>query len=1040
MANEYKTIKCRLDGKQTVSIPVHIKQNGRYVTEPLDIIVRGFLKFSGVSNVEDANVLEDKTVVYPVLFTTDRIRINDGRCAITLLPRAEDLFEITQSLEASASISNEDIFSQGGVRADEQITSPGKEPVVIRITTNVIRDPYKLSIEVTALSVFSSNLYSNTIDRGTSPQIEEMTDVKSLFQKEKSRAASNIIIDCYNDMDWIPVVDSILGDNDSSMATILEEIDKLQNHTSFGASTMYDAVVAGARILSDNTLEDLRKTIYLFTDNESNISMASLDNAIEEVNDIDGNKNVPVLISNMAVVEPSTLSVKANMSDTKSINKLSFLTGGQALTITDATYQNDIVGIFYREVVGAMGYGTYEFVVDMEDDVLVNHISVFFDIATAGSNATWNIETSADGYNYTALNADYTYADSVDFSNLYARYIRFKIVLITAINSIADEYGAYPESPALTSVQILYNAHKIAYLYLNKEDVDIQSYQMVMAVDANDVNDGQIEVGVAKSDSINWSDFSTDSQPVVNQNGKIVIPIRFSQDVEEFQQEPLSKVDIFTLKTEYGSFDPYAAVILYDASDEIIPSNYYVLNHREGMVIFNYALPSDYSDGDYKIGIINQGEYKVGIKFTNKTKDTEIEMYGVGYLYTTGKDLLPPLGKTAPEAQLVFIVNETPNKFSIIEASYTYYDSNFEPEDTTARRIKWFINGVPVNYLEGLTRWNDITDLSDPLYVNTALTYPVELPSGETLDTWIKKQSISILHADDKVHFEIQVSDGTLFSEKTKSADVVIIGTTPVMDQITVMARDDSGNLSNRLTSNQNAVIYPPVDTIFFADSDENQSEIIWYVNDEIFKRGIYGEEAVGLYPIHEIGVNEVGRENYMDYGLRIGNSIVVQIIPRADGISGDPVTSSIENNVVQNCYPKIFNSAYVNSVYDVNSDVVLTWDFYDFEIHGIGDVDSTNQSDQTGVKWYRKKSDDGDDVAAELVYSYNDQDSNLPEIFHVKEYMGHITTSLGTHTSIIDDDILVVGQRWYAEIIPHDTLDAGETTRMSLITITSSV
>lgn len=104
MANEYKTIRLKLDGKQSVSIPVDIKQNGRYVTEPLDVIIRGFLKFDQTAVSSTSNTLTDKTVVYPVLFVTDRIRIENGRCIITLLPRSEDLFEQTQSLQESANI------------------------------------------------------------------------------------------------------------------------------------------------------------------------------------------------------------------------------------------------------------------------------------------------------------------------------------------------------------------------------------------------------------------------------------------------------------------------------------------------------------------------------------------------------------------------------------------------------------------------------------------------------------------------------------------------------------------------------------------------------------------------------------------------------------------------------------------------------------------------------------------------------------------------------------------------------------------------
>jgi len=1008
----------------------------------LDVVIRGFLKFDETTVHADTNPndLLDKTVVYPVLFTTSTIRINDGRCVITLLPRSEDLFEETSSVQESASISDSEITSQG-ISDDEQITDPDKDPVVIKIETGVIRDPYKLSIEITILSTSGTDFYTQTVDRGTNPQIESVDAVTSLFQKETSRVPSNIIIDCYNDLEWVPSVNDVLGGNDATREEAIEALENLENSTPFGMSPMYDGVVASARILSDGSVDNDSKTIYVFTDNESNISKASLENTIEEVNDIDGDKEVPALIANMVVVEPSTLSVKANSSDTKNINKLSFLTGGQALTVVDGNFLDDIVGIFYREAVGSMGYGVYEFISDLGEEALINQITANFDIPVSGANATWSIETSLDGYNFTVVNDSYSYSESAEFENLYARYIRFKIILITAIEDVQVNPSIYPESPALISIQILYNSYKIAYLYLNRIEVDVQPYQITLAVDANDVNDDQVEVGVAKSDAHNWLDFSTDSQPSIDQNGKVVIPLRFSQDITEFQQEPLKKIDTFTLKTEYGSFDTFATVLLYDDDNEVIPTNYYNLQSRNGLVVFNYALPTDYADGDYKIGIINSEQYKIGLKLTNKTSSTALELYGIGYLYTTGKDLLPPLAKAIPDVQSVEIFGDIFNRFSIMEASYVYYDANFEPEDTSQRVIKWFINGSPISYLDNLTRWNDITDPADPVYVNTALSYPDDLETGETIGDWAKKQSVAILSSGDKVHFEIIVSDGSLSSGRVKSNVAGIGESSPVMDQIQIMA-ELNGEISSRITADSRAVIYPPLEEVFHSDSDINQSEITWYVNDEIFKSGIFGAEVPeNTSPYHEIWPNDQGVVNYVDYGLRILNTVFVQVTPKTGDQVGSPITTDIV--VVENSLPRIYNSAYVKSVHSENSDITLTWDFLDFEIHSLGDIDETSQFDRTSVKWYRKPG--GETVwPTTPVYIFNNHDSNFREDFNEDDYVGHITTNLTpavniSNTSIVDSSIVHSGQQWYAEIIPHDSIDAGPIATTSIITITAA-
>jgi hypothetical protein len=1041
MANEYKTIICRIDGKQSVSIPIDITQAGRHITSPLDVIVRGFLKFEeSTTEATGSNELVDKTVVYPVLFTSDTIRINDGRCVITIMPRSEDLFEETSVVVESASVSDDEIVSQGGISEDEQITDPDKHPIVIKIETGVIRTPYKLSIEITATSVDGTSFYAKTVDRGTSPEIDPLDAVTSLFQKVQERTPSNIIIDCYNDQEWIPTVDNILGNNNATREEMVDALGDLENSTPFGISPMYDGVVAAARVSSDGTVDDEKKTVYVFTDNEANISQASLDNAIDEVNDIDGDKRTAVLISNMAVTEPSTLSVRANSSDTKNINKLSFLTGGQALTVVDEQYLDDIAGIFYREAVGSMGYGTYEFIADLGEETLINQITGFFDIPTSDSNATWSIETSLDGYNYTVVNDSYSHSETPQFENLYARYIRFKIILITAINSVADEYGAYPETPALISIQILYNAYKIAYLYLNKVDVDIQPYQMTMAVDANEVNDEQIKVGVAKSDSHNWSDFSTASQPPVDQNGKIVIPLRFSKDIAEFQQEPLAKIDTFNLKTEYGSFDAFATVTIYDGDDNIIPTNYYKLQPRNGMVVFNYALPSDYTDGDYKIGILNSEKYKVGLEMTNKTNDTGLELYGVGHLYTTGKDLLPPLEKTSPEARSVEILGDVFDRFSIMEASYVYFDANFEPEDTTQRLIKWFINGSPINYLDNVVKWNDINNVADPLYANTSLTYPDDLAEGETVEEWAKKQTEAILSSGDKVHFEISVSDGSLQSGNVKSNIADISDSTPIVGQLSVMG-EYNGELTSRISGDTKIIIYPSLDDIFYSDGGSNQSDIVWYVNDEVFKRGVYGDTVPETQSEwHEIRPGDSGQNN--TFAHRIANIIYVEVTPR----SGDQVGTTIRSQPVsiENGLPQVGNVSFAGgNVHTENNNLVLGWDFYDYEILLFSAVDDTTQHDETEVRWYRKREGEND-WPDDPVYVYNNHDEDVRETYSddvTPDYVGHITTSLTVsenvaRTSIVDHNILSSGQQWYAEVIPHDSVEPGVSHKTTPITI----
>lgn len=1033
MAKEYKTINYKINGQQSFTIPISIKKNGEYFQEAINVAVKGFLKFSQTTSNGEESTTQESTQIYPVLFSTNSFVITGGRCLFTLLYRSEDLLEITQDIIEGASKYSDEDLKQEGVPQDESLTD-NKEPSKIKIETGKERKPYWISVQITAYTD-DGEIYHQTIDRGVSPDSDDTSDIDSLFFKTFKRTPSNFVLSCYNNEDWIPVVDFVLGSNSNSAQDVLDKMDDYENRTPFGMSTMYDAVVKSASLLSDNDLDGVRKLIYVLTDNEALLSTATVEDSIIEVNDIDGKNAVPVLIGNINLSNPRTVSSKSNSSDTRDLNKLSYHTGGQSITINSENYTNDIVGVFYREAVGAMGYGTYEFKLDFGEEVLINYISASFDVTSENSDATWQIETSVDGYNFIPVQNTYAYNESDEFTDLFARYVKFKVVLITGFSVEMNEYGAFPESPSLNSVTIIYNKEMVKYLYITPSEVeDAFPYHITTTVNANEINNDQIEVGIAKSDSINWQDYSTESQPTVGSNGKIVFPLRFSEDLNEFTQEPLKKIDLFTLKTEYGRFDPFDTVIIYDKDDEVISADKYSLSPRDGFVYMNYSLPSGYQDGDYKIGILHGDTYKIGIKIKNKTKDAIAELYGIGYVYTTSKNLLPPLSKQPPEARSVEFAEEVINKFSKVQASYVFYDYNFDKEDTNERRIFWYVNGQRINALDNLLSWNDISNSSDPFYQYTSLDFPSESDlNGESIDEWVKKQGVSYLNTGDKIYFEIQVTDGDLYSERVRSNTIIISASAPASDTISLKGKDYwTGEISNRISSESFCILYPSLEEALYSDEDLSQTEISWYVNGQLFKKKKYGDATnqAGVTSI-TINPNETGTENYSDYGLRIGNTIYCEIVPITPTIVGTKITTDVVT--VQNTLPLIFNLDFISQA-KVGTNLILQWNFYDFEVT-LSQLYPTGQEDMSTVKWYRKKS--GASSEFELIYVFNETPGD-GDYYYDTYYSGHITTSFSTNssTSTIDGAVLTTGQQWYAEIIPYDNEEYGKIYTTKILTI----
>lgn len=1044
MIDEYKTINVKLNGKQSLSIPLEFRNHGRLITDGLNVVVRGFLKFSETyQNTEDGVPEEDvdtKTIVYPVLFTYNSVFTTSGKIILTILPRSEDLFESTESLKQRVSISDSDIYNNPNILEDEAVTEQSRDVTSIEIKSGDIRKPYYISIEITAYSEDGS-YYARTIDRGTNPQVEDSSAVASIFQVAKKYTPSNFIIDCYNDEEWIPTIDSLLESNSGSKVDAVVELDRLSRSTPFGATTMYDALVSSAQLMSDNDVSSIRKIIYNFTDNETVGSVSTVEEAVDEINNIDGIKKVPVLNSNMSIVSPETLSVRAKSTDTSELNNLSFNTGGQSVTVTSEDYLDDVVGIFYSASVGSLGYGEYVFVLDLGSEASVNHISTVFDIPHEDANATWTISTSMDNFSFTEVKKQFGPDESVELKSVNARYIRFEVLLITGLTSSIDEYTGFPASPALTSVTVIYNQSKVRYLYLNSESDDNPPYHMTFGVNASDTNDNQISVGLSKSNSSIWEDYYNGAQPTINQNGKVVVPIRFSQIPSVFDQEPLMKIDHCILKTSYGAWDPQAMVYVYDGDGNVVQSNKYTVDPREGTVILDYALPSDYVDGSYTIGILNTGEYKVGMKLTNSTTDTPLEIFGVGYVYTTGKDLLGPLSKAAPEVRDILLSPEAPDKFTKMDLDYTFYDYNFEPEDISKRKIIWYVDGSPVSYLEDRISWNDINDPDDPLYTSTSLHYPDTDELGDdSLINWLKKQGTSIVYAGNSVYCEVQVSDGELYSERVKSNTLRVKESSPIVSTFVIKGkRPDNDEIVDDIVPGYHAVIHPEISDIFYGDGDYGDTEITWYCNDEVFKTGKYSDPPAEDNTVSdEIHVNEVGRVNFVDIALRINNTISVDVTPRTSNTVGDTISAG--PTVVQNTKPYIEDGYdFVGAYFGSNANLLLGWAFYDFEIMALQGQDETGQRDETTVKWYCK--DAGENTEFRHVYTYNDHDDNpvTTEKFIDSFYTGGISTTLGPDKSFseISSEKIHAGQKWYAEITPHDHEEAGETVTTRTVTIT---
>jgi len=795
-------------------------------------------------------------------------------------------------------------------------------------------------------------------------------------------------VETFSDIEWIPQVITEVGNNAGSSQEVLNIITNLENTIPFGASAMLDSLDEAAQILSDNDVDGITKSSYLFCDNESNMSRKTLDEVVELWRVIEQEGETPLVISSFSVVSPPTLSSALNTVDSDELETLANETGGNVITVLSGDFEDETVNLFAGQVTGSMGYGEYQFIWDIGSIVEINKISALFELFT-NTNGSWKISVSDDGYTYTEIEDTFNPNVEVAFANLLTRFIKFEIVLITGFSAFTDaeyELIPLPASPAMTRIEVEYSLPNENLLLLEDLSTSTVPQQVVVAVDAINTTNNEIVSGVAKSDSGNWLDYQNDAQLQIGQNGKIFIPVRFGE--ENADREKLISINRFTFRTHFERWDPDSVIILYDSDGNQISSDSFTAYAREGMIVFD-SIPT----GDVYIDIRNQAVLKVGLRITNRSQVAPVDITGVGYMYSTNANLLPPVQAIPPVAVNVIISPDEPTSFTALTASYSFNDINDDDEVIDERVIRWYINGVRREYLDDLVTWNDLTNRVDPIFTNVFTFDTTSLTTENEIIAAARRNGQFILKKDDKVYYTLQVSDGNSVSILHKSEIVTIAEHPPTIESVTIKGKTPTGKVKATVTANDSAF----VDFALLADGLSGSPRITWTVNGEEFKTG-----SVSIVP----GISEIEADEINDFGtigIAFNNSLVVTVTPETDGASGEELAS--EELVVQNAIPEVDNVIVTPSSPSTSHTLNLFFQFNDADI----DQGDATQSNESIIKWFFADASTGNDFQ------------------EVSELEGELN---------VPSTLTSRGQRWRATVEPFDGLDSGITVSSNIVTI----
>lgn len=715
----------------------------------------------------------------------------------------------------------------------------------------------------------------------------------------------------YNSIQWVPQIKRRLVSSESTLSEAIDVLDTIDYEIPFGASQVYDALVDASFTTSGEELNFIKKSIYVASDNSENLSLNTRNQAIQEINSIDGNRNVPVTYAVFSTSYPVSLSAQMERSKVGDVEKITTATGGQSTTLINSGFLNQIINLAIGPAVGGMGYGIYTRKFNFEELTTFTGLELDFDLPP-NTNGFVRFRKSEDGFNFSDYSERFQGNGEINIGQFLAKSIEIEVVLTTGFTITDTSDDVASGIPKLLKITWEKSEEKEDFMFLHKEEVNTNAQQIALAFEGTTGN-SIVEIGVASSDSCDWRDFQNSARPAIREFGKTFLLNR-SPINEEFlsvvPDEHLITKDGLLYSSIYGPWDPTSQVKIMYNDTEILSG--YTLYPRDGQVYFDTKQPLEKT---YKIIIINDSCLKIGLRFRNLSHTQPITMEGIGYIYNTNDQKPVELSQVAPRAINVQISPISPTSQDTIFALYKYLDLNNDKEKGTS--ISWFKNGIQLLEIQNQISWS-----------NANL-----LPQHK-------------LEPNDRIYFQVIPSDGKDFGTAALSPTVVIQAQVPIAENIKIVPYRN-GSVNNKFDTSSVFELQYSFNTEDTGIAGlENGTIIRWLVNGNIFKELTFSQ-IEEQDPYSNPKLLTPGEIINGVIAHSIGNQIQVEVIPRTSVVQGTLTSTSLI--IVENSVPFARNVTVTPLTPTRQSTLTVSWDVDDLDISSFN-----TQTDQSEISWFQ--------------------------------------------------------------------------------------
>lgn len=1062
----------RADGRTQVSASIYLEDTtGEPPEDGIKIVMAGYILVDTGQNAETVSAgtvsnesvstnqsesgavseMANKVSAYPVLFSALNLYSKDGNAATILLERSEDVMVALQDLVEYINGDDEII----GLIYDEEskkIKVPKRK--ALKIKPGEERDLYQIIIEATIEDDFyfgntdtektmASQMSKYLEQNETSTQTEAqsvnednsestVSNVSSLTTPEEADQDESPTLPVYCDLTWIPYVNDDYDIMDYSQ--FVNEVDLLSQKIPFGGSPHWDALINFAQgTLKEDSISSLGKIMIDVSDNEENLSKNTLDDAIGQIQVVDGYGKLGVFTNIFVTAFPPSLAARKGQADVVDLERLAGETYGLSHTIIDSSYIDPVVRRIKIGAMGAIGRGTYTQVVDFEKLVHIVSLTGFFELY-AHTNGWIEIEYSSDGYNYESLGVIHE-ADVSSAVNVTARYIRF---IVTLTSEFGDPIGMTTvPPPAFLRIQFTYSEPNVQYIFTYSHDLASYIREIYLTMNGEIPFTSDVQLGITMSNSTIWDDYQKDSQPSVSQNGRIVIvnskmsllnliadpsqggdtPLTYKtyeEIMDDFKQEKQTEygkiIDgIVILEYRTGDSDGRTKIVFADGSsreDDEAPdfSNAIDFSTIEGSDPTKFSTSGTILNYDF---IYSFDGYIFVSQYGRWQPGAVVNVYRNGILVdSTEYVLLRPYGavkfyrrqrltnnyaievSVSPEYRIGLEVTNRHNEdYAILDEFAYVYNTDFlkSTDYTNSIPMVTNLNVTPLSPKTTSTFTANYTysDKNNDIERNSEIQWYINggiVPELKDKTSWKSSDLIkNTLKDGDRIFFTVKPSDGRVYGALTHSTTAYLGDTAPSISGLKLIYTGSNGVVKNTPTSDSTiSVQYTYYDVQGRAESG---SSCEWFVNNQSI---VYNTSNPKILPSSLTDASG-------NYIISRGNVIKARVVPSNGIIKGSVYET--EEVVILNTAPLIFNVLLSPDKPDENSVLTMSYNYQDRD----GD------SDNTEIKWYRNN---------ELVTSLN-------------------------NSKQVNASFLNSGDSWYADLTAYDGETRGLTTRTSTVIIT---